>query len=134
MGKSQQAGREHARSKRILIVEDDRVLGNLLLEALQEEEAYEAFHVLSGEMALSILQTYTPALVLLDYRLPGMNGLELADWLRSREEREHIPILLMSADAPPEVSGKKHLRTLQKPFELETLLRLVAELLVSEAT
>jgi CheY-like chemotaxis protein len=62
-----------------------------------------------------------------------MNGLELADWLRSREEGEHIPILLMSADAPPEARDKKHLRTLQKPFELETLLRLVAELLVSEA-
>jgi hypothetical protein len=35
----------------------------------------------------------------------------------------------MSADMPQEVSGNKHLRTLQKPFELETLLHLVAELL-----
>lgn len=71
--------------------------------------------------------------MLLDYHLPGMNGLELADWLRSREKLEHIPILLMSADTPQEVSGKKHLRTLQKPFELETLLQVVAELLVSGA-
>lgn len=118
-----------ARSKRILIVDDDLLLGNLLLEVLQEEEAYEAFHVLSGEMALRILQMVVPALVLLDYHLPGMNGLELADWLRSREEYVHIPILLMSADVPQEVSGNKHLSTLQKPFELETLLHMVAELL-----
>ncbi len=121
------------RSKRILIIEDDPILGDLLLEALQDGEAYEAFHVLSGEMALSILQTDAPALILLDYHLPRMNGLELADWLRNREEYAHIPILLMSADVPPEASGKKHLRTLQKPFELETLLQSVAELLVSGA-
>lgn len=108
MCKSPQAGRERTRRKRILIVEDDPILGDLLLEALQEEEeeAYEASHVLSGEMAQSILQTDAPALVLLDYHLPGMNGLELADWLRSREKLEHIPILLMSADTPQEVSGK----------------------------
>jgi DNA-binding response OmpR family regulator len=133
MCKSQQAGREQTRSKRILIVEDDPILGDLLLEALQEEEAYGASHVLSGEMAQRILQTDALALVLLDYHLPGMNGLELADWLRSREKREHIPILLMSADTPQEVSGKKHLRTLRKPFDLETLLQVVAELLVSGA-
>ena len=134
MCQSQQAGREQTRSKRILIVEDDPILGDLLLEALQEEEeAYGVSHVLSGEMAQRILQTDAPALVLLDYHLPGMNGLELADWLRDREKREHIPILLMSADTPQEVSGKKHLSMLRKPFDLETLLQSVAELLVSGA-
>jgi CheY-like chemotaxis protein len=59
-----------------------------------------------------------------------MNGLELADLLRSREDGDMVTILLMSADAPREVSRKKHLKTLQKPFELETLLQVVAELLV----
>jgi len=62
-----------------------------------------------------------------------MSGLELAGWLRSREEHDQIPVLLMSADVPSEASGKKHLRTLQKPFELETLLQSVAEWLVSGA-
>jgi CheY-like chemotaxis protein len=129
MNKSQDGDHEPARRKRILIVEDDPILGNVLLETLQEEEAYEALHVLSGEMAQRILQTDVPALVLLDYRLPGMNGLELADWLGNREEYDQIPILLMSADVPQQVNGNKHLRTLRKPFELETLLHIVAELL-----
>lgn len=133
MGTSQQPDGGQTRRKRILIIEDDPFLGDLLVEAIQEEETYEAFYVLSGERALSILQTDAPALLLLDYHLPGMNGLELADWLRSREEYEQIPVLLMSADVPSEASGKKHLRTLQKPFELETLLQSVAELLVSGA-
>ena len=130
MEKCQQIEHEYTRSKRILIVEDDPILGDLLLEALQEE-AYEALHVLSGETARSILQTDAAALVLLDYHLPGMNGLELTDWLRSREERRHIPVILMSANVPPEASGKQYLSTLRKPFELETLLQSVAELLAS---
>ena len=129
MAKSQQIDCEQTYTKRILIVEDDPILGELLLEAFQEEEAYEASHVLSGEMALNTLQAAVPALVLLDYHLPGMNGLELADWLGSQEEFEHIPIVLMSADVPQEVSSNKHLRTLQKPFALETLLNVIAELL-----
>jgi CheY-like chemotaxis protein len=132
MEKCQQIEPEYTRSKRILIVEDNPILGDLLLKVLQEE-AYEALHVLSGEMARSILQTDAPALVLLDYNLPGMNGLELTDWLRSREERRHIPVILMSANVPPEASGKQYLSTLQKPFELETLLQSVAERLVSGA-
>lgn len=131
MSKSHYEDQEPAHSKRLLIVEDDPVLGDLLLEALQEEEAYEAFHIPSGEIAQTILQTDAPALVLLDYHLPGINGLELADWPRSRKEREHIPLLLMSADVPREVSGNKHLSMLRKPFELKTLLQLVAELLDS---
>lgn len=132
MDKSQHIDCEQTYTKRILIVEDDPILGDLLLEALQEEEAYEASHVLSGEMAQSLLQTDVPALVLLDCHLPGMNGLELADWLGSRERGKHIPILLMSADRPPEASGKSYLKTMQKPFELETLLQVVTELLASE--
>ncbi len=133
MEKSQQADRERIRSKRILIVDDDPILGSLLLEAFQEEEVYQARHVLSGELALNTLQTDVPALLLLDYHLPGMNGLELVDWLRSQTKYEHMPILLMGADVPREASCKRHLKTLRKPFELDTLLQLVVELLISGA-
>ncbi|GHO60698.1 response regulator [Ktedonobacter robiniae] len=115
--------------KSILIVEDDPILGNLLLEVLQEEAIYQGHLAPSGEMALIMLQTITPDLFLLDYHLPGMNGLELADQLQRREGGEHTPILLMSADLPQENGALDHLRTLQKPFDLETLLQLIAHLL-----
>ena len=115
--------------KSILIVEDDPVLGNLLLETFQEETTYQGYLASSGERALMMLSTITPALFLLDYQLPGMNGLELADQLQRREGGEHTPILLMSADLPQESGALDHLRTLQKPFDLETLLQLIANLL-----
>lgn len=115
----------------ILIVEDDPILGELLLEALQGEAICRGILAPSGEKALSILQTITPALFLLDYHLPGMNGLELADRLRRREGSERMPILLMSASLPQESGMLDHLRTIQKPFDLEKLLQLIAELLAS---
>ena len=115
--------------KCILIVEDDPILGDLLLEALQWEATYQGILAPSGEMALSILQTITPTLFLLDYHLPGMNGLELADQLRRREGCKQRPILLMSANLPQENGTLDDLITLQKPFDLEMLLQLIAELL-----
>jgi len=115
----------------ILVVEDDPILGELLLEVLQGETTCQGILASSGEMALSILRTIKPALFLLDYHLPGMNGLELADQLRRREENEQRPILLMSASLPTENGALDHLRTIQKPFDLEKLLQLIAELLAS---
>ncbi|GHO80126.1 hypothetical protein KSD_78970 [Ktedonobacter sp. SOSP1-85] len=127
----QQAWNDVLAVKRILIVEDDPILGNLLLEALQEETTYQGHLAPSGEMALKMLLTITPELFLLDYHLPGMNGLELADQLQRREEGDQRPILLMSADLPQENDALDHLITLQKPFDLEMLLQLIAELLAS---
>jgi CheY-like chemotaxis protein len=117
--------------KSILIVEDDPILGNLLLEALQEETTCQGHLAPSGEMALNMLSTITPELFLLDYHLPGMNGLELADQLQHREGGDQRPILLMSASLPQENGALDHLITLQKPFDLDKLLQLIAELLAS---
>jgi CheY-like chemotaxis protein len=115
-------------SKNILIVEDDDVLGNLILEALQEETSHQIFLATSAEMAIYLLQTITPALLLVDYHLPVMNGLELVDYLQSTATDEQIPIILASAAFPPQMRPRKQLRRLQKPFDLETLLQWVAEL------
>jgi DNA-binding response OmpR family regulator len=115
--------------KHILIVEDDTVLGNLLLEALQEETSCPVSLATSGEMALNMLQTVMPALFMLDYQLPGMNGLELAERLRRLEGGERVPIILTSAALPQGNIALYQLTTLQKPFELDILLELIAELL-----
>ena len=130
METSQQKGcSEGGVVKSILIVEDDPVLGNLLLETFQQETTYQGYLASSGERALMMLSTITPALFLLDYQLPGMNGLELAEHLRRREGGKHYPILLMSANLPQGNGALDHIRTLQKPFDLEALLQLIAELL-----
>ena len=113
----------------ILIVEDDATVGKLLREAIQDEVAMSVLLASSGEHALRLLQTREPALCLLDYHLPGINGLELAQRLCSQEGYEHLPILLMSADLPPGNTTGIQLRMLKKPFDLNVLLQLVLNLL-----
>jgi len=115
--------------KSILVVEDNPALGNLLREILQDETTCRVVLVSSGEAALKTLQMVRPQLFLLDYCLPGINGLELVDQIRSIEGYEQTPILLMSAALPQGNIVKQHLRCLQKPFDLDRLLELVEELL-----
>jgi CheY-like chemotaxis protein len=116
-------------AKSILIVEDNAALGNLLWEILQEETTCQVFVVPSAEAALNTLQMVTPQLFLLDYCLPGMDGLELIERLRRMQGYEQTPILFMSAALPQGNMAKQHLKCLQKPFDLDRLLQLVEELL-----
>ena len=119
-------------AKSILIVEDDAGIRETLGEILQEETIHRIFLAPDGETALSILQTATPKLLLLDYKLPGMNGLELVDHIRRIKGYEQTPVVLMSASLSREDITRHHLRYLQKPFDLDRLLQMVEEALREE--
>jgi CheY-like chemotaxis protein len=119
------------RQQFILIVEDDPDVGALLLTALQQETPYDPLLVPDGEAALRLITTHKPHLVILDYRLPGMNGLDLADRIRTMNGLEQVPLLLVSANLPKKELAQHHLPGLAKPFELETLLTAVRHLLSS---
>jgi CheY-like chemotaxis protein len=117
------------KAKSILIVEDDAGIRETLGEILQEETIHQVFLAEDGETALNMLQTARPELFLLDYKLPGMTGLELVDHLRSTREYEQTPIVLMSASLFGKDISKYDLRYIQKPFDLDQLLELVEETL-----
>src|SRR5437660_663618 len=85
------------RQTSILIVEDDPGIGFLLLTMLKQETPYDVLLVTDGDDALRLLATSKPDVAVLDYQLPGMNGLELADHIRVMNGLEQIPLLLISA-------------------------------------
>ncbi len=120
-----------ARQTSILIVEDDPGIGSLLLTMLAQETPYDALLVSDGDDALRLLTTRKPHLVILDYQLPGMNGLELADRIHATNGLEQTPLLLISANLPEEELEQHHLPGLPKPFEVETLLMVIKRLLSS---
>jgi CheY-like chemotaxis protein len=60
-----------------------------------------------------------------------MNGLECLERLRASKGMEHLPIVLMSAGFPKQVRERSDLQLLEKPFELDVLLRLVQHALGS---
>lgn len=113
----------------ILVVEDNMVLGGLLQEALLDYIHCQVCLVTTAETAIKVLQTTTPELFIIDYLLPQMNGLQLCDYLQLRAETEHIPIILISATFTPDMSLRKQIKYVRKPFDLEPFLQLVVELL-----
>ena len=113
----------------ILIVEDDPDIGFLLLTVLQQETPYDALLASNGEAALRLIAMRKPHLVIVDYQLPGMNGLDLADRIHTMEGLEQVPLLFISANLPRTELARRHLLGLSKPFELETLLTVIGHLL-----
>jgi two-component system phosphate regulon response regulator PhoB len=81
---------------RILIVEDDEAL-TLLLRYNLEAEGYRVETVPRGDEADLLLKERTPDLVILDWMLPGLSGIELCRRLRARPETKKLPIVMLTA-------------------------------------
>jgi len=80
----------------ILIVEDESDLAVMLRYNL-EAEGFNVLSALSGDEAATLLHETTPDLILLDWMLPGLSGIELCRRWRAREETAQIPIIMLTA-------------------------------------
>ena len=117
----------------ILLVEDDEDVGEMLAEVFKQARPYLVLHTTDGAHALEAVRTIKPNVVLVDYQLPGIDGLELYDRLHAIEELEDVPALLMSANAPPpEELHKRAIGFIAKPFEIADLFTAVDALLSTE--
>src|SRR4030088_2931705 len=81
---------------RILVVEDEEALTTLLRYNL-EAEGYEVETVARGDDADTRLKEKIPDLVVLDWMLPGLSGIELCRRLRMRPESRQLPIIMLTA-------------------------------------
>jgi two-component system, OmpR family, phosphate regulon response regulator PhoB len=81
---------------RILIAEDEESL-TLLLRYNLEAEGYEFGVVARGDEAELRLREEIPDLVLLDWMLPGLSGIELCRRIRVRPETERLPVIMLTA-------------------------------------
>jgi len=80
----------------ILIVEDEEAL-SLLLRYNLEAEGYTVETVVRGDEADLLLKEHAPDLVILDWMLPGLSGIELCRRLRARAETKRLPIIMLTA-------------------------------------
>ena len=81
---------------RILIVEDEEAL-TLLLRYNLEAEGYDVDTVARGDDADVRLKERMPDMVILDWMLPGISGIELCRRLRTRPETRQLPIIMLTA-------------------------------------
>lgn len=80
----------------ILVVEDEQDLQELLRYNL-EREGFEVESIFRGEQVMDVVEKKNPALVLLDLMLPGMDGLEVCQALRSKSSTASVPIVMLTA-------------------------------------
>ena len=116
----------------ILIVEDEEPLTTLLRYNL-EAEGYEVDAVARGDEADTRLRETTPALVVLDWMLPGLSGIELCRRLRARPQTQTLPIIMLTARGE-ESERIRGLATgaddyIVKPFSVPELLARIRALL-----
>lgn len=105
---------------------DDLEENLLALEALLSREGLELHKARSGEEALELMLANEYALALLDVQMPGMDGFELAEFMRANERSRHIPIIFVTAgssDAGRRFRGYEAgaVDFIQKPIEADVL-------------
>lgn len=91
-----QAGLESRREARLLLVDDDRVTRTILARQL-EQRGFLVRQAASGEQALTIVRDGWPQALLIDYLMPGMDGLAVVRQLRADPATADIPIVLLTA-------------------------------------
>jgi len=131
---SEAVGHSEARIETILLVEDDEDIGEFIAQALKDETPYTVLHVTDGTRALDAVNSVKPSLFILDYQLPGINGIELHDRLHAIKELETIPTLIVSANVPSRKDmQQRQIAFLKKPFDLNELFKAVEGLLPTNA-
>ncbi len=83
------------KTKTILIIEDDKALLNALTTKIQNA-GYETMTALNGELGLEKALRKEPDLILLDIRMPQMNGMEMMKELRKNSWGSGVPIIILS--------------------------------------
>ena len=83
---------------RILVIDDEAAIRDSLKMTL-EYEGYEYVGAATGQEGLALAEREAPDLVLLDVKMPGMDGIEVLDRLRNMNEQ--LPIVMVSAHGTP---------------------------------
>lgn len=108
---------------KILIIEDEKGITGFLQQGLQEE-GYEVICAADGSIGLAMAETEKPALVLLDWMLPGLSGLEVCKAVRRKKIDTPIIFLTAKDTVQETIEGLRAGANdyIKKPFSFEELL------------
>jgi len=117
---------------RVLVVEDEAPLATLLRYNL-EKQGFRVDEAADGQEALTRIGEETPDLVLLDWMLPTLSGIEVCRQIRRRPETRDLPVIMLTARADDQ-DAVRGLNTgaddyITKPFNMESLFARIRALL-----
>ncbi|NLB72639.1 MAG: response regulator, partial [Firmicutes bacterium] len=93
MSKSEAKGRLPMESIRILVIDDEEAIGNVIKDYL-EAQGYEVFWAKDGYSALDTFRKVHPDLIILDLMLPGKSGFDVCKELRQESD---VPVIMLTA-------------------------------------
>lgn len=131
--KTQKEGGElNLQSKRVLVVEDDAAIIELL-RFLLEQEGLEVEVARDGLEALDKMEIWLPDLVLLDLRLPKLEGMDVLWEMRQNPKWNNIPVIVISVDSSPQTMLQGWRLGVDsyfiKPFDPDELIRVVRRII-----
>ena len=123
------------REKTILIVDDDRSMGELLKQTITQNTNHRAVWIAESDLVLETARLLHPSVILLDYIMPFMDGLQLYDHLQRVETMRNVPVILVSGSPtlPFEKLRERGIHVLRKPFEVNDLLDMIAQLMAADS-
>jgi DNA-binding response OmpR family regulator len=119
-------------AEKILVVDDEWELRNLLTEFLTGE-GYDVIQASNGEEALELAEKEEPQVILLDVKMPGIDGIEVCRRLKEEDKTRFIPVIMVTAledrDVDAFVEGADDFVTkpfilIELSFRLRSMLRI----------
>ncbi|WP_280770492.1 response regulator [Salipaludibacillus daqingensis] len=112
-----------------LLIVDDQFGIRVLLKEVFEKDGYETFDASNGNQALKIIKEENPDLVLLDMKIPGMDGLEILQEIRNRKLETNVIMMtaygeLEMINEAKKLGAKAHFA---KPFDIDEVRREIRE-------
>ena len=125
------------RKKKVVVIgEDDEPIATLLRDSINDEDGYQSVVVSDGALVIETVRQVHADLLILDIMMPGLNGFEVFDRVRSDTDIRDMPVLFVSAatnqhDGDFAERGIKDV--ISKPFDLNDLLDRVRVLCPTDA-
>lgn len=124
--------------KKILVVDDDEAIVSMFVDLLGRDGRFEVRTANNGFNAGMITRAFQPDLIVLDFKLPDINGDQVCRSIRSEPGLDHIRILLVSGVADPD-EIKRLLEEgadefIKKPFQIDQVIAKIEDLVGVEST
>ncbi len=119
--------------RRVLVVDDDPAIVEMFTDLLEPDERFEVKTAGSGYEAGILTEEFRPDVILLDFKLPDINGTTVCKTIRSNPHYEHIKIIACSGVADPdevqELLSSGADEFIRKPFVIQNVIDRVAAML-----
>ncbi|HOT14409.1 MAG TPA: response regulator [Bacteroidales bacterium] len=116
--------------KKIMLI-DDSSTNNILYESILSEEGFEVTVVSNPLLAIQNIKSEKPDLIILDLRMPVLDGFQIMEKIRGDKEISSIPIIVLSAENSREAEKKSYdlgaALYLSKPIGIDDIIQIVSK-------